>query len=147
MSGRNEGSTMLPAEFAKKMCDSIELLNNQCAGMHTALEGIQKSQEKLFNIVANGNGQPSLISQASTLKARTDAMEDDIKVVERKVALIESREAACSAKVQEQLKRRGNPVPAEESRIKRYGLWAAIGSGVAAFFLKIVEWASTGGGQ
>jgi hypothetical protein len=136
---------MLPEEFARKICDSLDLLNNQVVGMQTTMVSVQKSQERLFNIVANGNGQPSLISQAATMKARVDEASIDLKAIEGKVDTIERREAACHAQVQEQLKRRGNPAPVGESRLKRYGLIAAIGTGVASFCIKIFEWLCTGG--
>jgi phosphotransacetylase len=130
---------MLPEEFARKICDSVDLLNNQVAGMQNALGSVQRSQEKLFNIVANGNGQPSLISQVSEVKTKIDAVKTDVSELKVKVDTVEMSEAACRARVTEQLKRRGNSAP-EESRIKRYGLLAAIGTGVAAFFIKIFEY-------
>jgi phosphotransacetylase len=132
---------MLPEEFARKICDSVDLLNNQVAGMQNALVSVQRSQEKLFNIVANGNGQPSLISQVSEVKTKIDAVKTDVSELKVKVDTVETSEAACRARVTEQLKRRGNSAP-EESRIKRYGLLAAIGTGVAAFFIKIFEYLS-----
>lgn len=136
---------MLPEEFARKVCDSIDLLNNQVSGMQTSLGSVQRSQEKLFNIVANGNGQPSLISQVSEVKTKIDSVKTDVSELKVKVDMVETSEAACRARVTEQLKRRGNSAPTE-SRVKRYGLLAAIGSGVAAFFIKIFEY-WVGGGQ
>ena len=130
---------MLPAEFARKLCDSIDLLNNQVAGMQSSLGSVQRSQEKLFNIVANGNGQPSLISQVSVVKTTLDSVQTDVTELKVKVDTIETNEAACRARITEQLKKRGNSYPAE-SRVKRYGLLAAIGTGVAAFCIKIIEW-------
>ena len=135
---------MLPAEFARKMCDSVDLLNNQVSGMKETLRAVEKSQERLFNIVANGNGQPSLISQVSVAKADIAAVATDVHKLHVKVDTIETNEASCKARVTEQLKRRGNSAPAE-SRAKRLGLLAAIGTGVAAFFIKIVEWLSSVG--
>jgi len=132
-------------EFAKHVFTSIELLNNQVSGMQSTLVSIQKSQEKLFNIVANGNGQPSLIAQASDLKARVKEVEEDVKLIESKTSEMEKCEAACRASVNERL--RGIPEPSEQTPIKRYGLWAAIGTGVAAFFIKVGEWLFTLGGS
>jgi len=129
----------LPEEFARKICDSVDLLNNQVSGMQTTLASVQKSQEKLFNIVANGNGQPSLISQTATLKTRIEDVSGDLKSIDGKVDSIEKCEAACRASVNERLKDRGIPELSEQTPLKRYGLWAAIGTGVAAFFIKMGE--------
>ena len=136
----------MAGEFEKHLMRSIDLLNNQVAGMQTTLATVEKSQEKLFAIVANGNGQPSLIAQTSSIQARVVDVEKDVNTLETKVSLIEKHAASCRASVEERLKTRGIPELTEENRLKRYGLWAAISSGVAAFFIKVGEWAMHSGG-
>ncbi|MFH1605161.1 MAG: hypothetical protein ABIH03_14800 [Pseudomonadota bacterium] len=130
---------MLPEEFARKICDSVDLLNNQVAGMQIILASVQKSQDRLFNIVANGNGQPSLIAQTSNLNARTCEIGKAVDTLSEKIDEIESREATCRATVEERLRTRGIPELSDDNRLKRYGLWAAIGTGVAAFFFQLIK--------
>lgn len=85
----------------------IELLTDmskEMAGTREALTGVQKGQEKLFAIVANGNGQPSLMSQVAQLKLQMDILVANANRMDKRIDKMELRETSCSVEVHQAIR-------------------------------------------
>lgn len=93
----------------EQIIEILHEVSKEVAGMRADLNGVKEGQKKLFDIVANGNGQPSLMSQVSTVKSDLSGVRRDMahcaRQCEKRFEVVEKREGSCKQELLNAIRR------------------------------------------